>query len=831
MGNDIRFALRTLGRSPGFTAIAALSIALGIGANTAIFSLLDQVLLRQLPVKDPSSLVLLRIPEYLPGAAMSDSSASVFSYPMYKDLRDRGGDAFTDLIARASFSVAFQHTGATEHVRAEVVSGNFFEALGVKPLLGRTLSPDDDHTPGAHPVIVLSHSFWTRQFGASPSALNQTVRVNGHPMTIVGIAPPRFLGVLTSQLPDFFVPVMMKKQITPTWDKLFERDTAWLTLFARLQPGVSNERGEAAITPVFRSLVDEYLRSINYRAGRNRERLMSLNVQLLPAATGLSNMREKWQTPLIALAAMVGLVLLIACVNVANLMITRTAARGKEIAIRASLGAGRGAIMRQLLIEAIVLSLLGGALGVVVAYWAVEALLRLMPMGRGPSVLAFYVDGRLLAFTFLMALITAIVFGLAPAWQAARADLAHVLKAQAGSIASGSAHARMRRMMVAGQVALALVLLTGAGLFARSLSNLLALDPGFQEENLLTFSIDPRLSGYDHNRALQFYRELGTKLSEIPGVTAVAAAFPGPFSNSGRSGNVTVEGYRAAEGEDTNAGHRTISAGFFSAMRIPLIAGREFTERDAQGAPKVAIVNEQFARHFFKGENPLGRHLAFGAGDVKLDIEIVGVVRGFKHSGLRDELTRTLFIPYFQESNISGMNIYVRAARDEKALTGQVRTAVASIDGSIPIYNVSSMHVDVENSVYTEKLLAAVSVAFGLLATLLAAVGVYGVIAFNVARRTSEIGIRLALGAMRGDVLGMVMKEVLMLAAAGVVIGSAVALGAGRLVESQLFGIRSSDPVVLVCAVVVIVGTAAAAAWIPARRAARIEPVRALRYE
>jgi predicted permease len=831
VGNDLRFALRTLARSPAFTAIAALSIALGIGANTAIFSLLDQVLLRQLPVIDPSSIVLVRIPEYLPGAAMSDSSASVFSYPMYKDLRDRGVDAFSDLIARASFSVSFQHTGATERARAEVVSGNFFEALGVKPLLGRTLSPDDDRTPEAHPVIVLSHSFWTRQFGASPSVLNQTVRVNGNPMTIVGVTSPRFVGMVTSQLPDFFVPVMMKKQITPTWDKLFERDTAWLTLFARLKPGMPIQRAEAAITPVFRSVVDEYLRSINLPGGRNRDRLLSLNVQLLPAATGLSNMRERWRTPLVALAAMVGLVLLIACVNVANLMITRAAARSKEIAIRASLGAGRAAIMRQLLIEATVLSLAGGALGMIIAYWAVEALLRLMPFGTGPSVLAFYVDERLLAFTFLLVLITAIMFGLAPAWQASRADLASVLKAQAGAIASGSAHARMRRAMVAAQVALALVLLTGAGLFARSLYNLLALEPGFQAENLLTFSIDPRLSGYDHNRALQFYRELQTRLSAIHGVTGVAAAFPGPFSNSGRSGNVTVEGYRAAEGEDTNASHRSISAGYFSAMRIPLVSGREFTERDIQGAPKVAIVNEQFVRHFLKKENPLGRHLAFGAGDVKLDIEIVGVVRGYKHSGLRDEVTRALFLPYLQESNIAGMNIYVRAARDENALSGQARTAVASIDPSIPMYNVSSMRVEIEKSIYTERLLAAVSMTFGLLATILASVGVYGVIAYNVARRTSEIGLRVALGAERGHVLRMVLGEVLFLAMFGVIAGIAVAFAAGRMIETQLFGIKAADPMVFSAAALAIAVAAALAAWIPARRAAGIDPIQALRYE
>jgi predicted permease len=828
MGNDLRFALRTLGRSPAFTAIAVLSIALGIGANTAIFSLLDQVLLRRLPIADPASLVALRLPDVLGSSSMSDSPGTVFSYPMYKDIRERTGAAFQEVIGRTSFTVALQHTGAAERARAELVTGNLFPALGVKPLIGRTLTPEDDRTPGAHPVAMLSHSCWAGKFGASPAILNQTVRVNGHPMTIVGVTPPRFIGLIASQVPDIFVPVMMKKQITPTWDQLFDPQSSWLTVFARLKPGLTVEQAQTAAAPVFRAMLDDFLKLKS--RGPSGDKYRAWNLTLEPAATGLSEMRGKWETPLIALAAMVGFVLLIACANVANLMITRAAGRSREIAMRASLGARRFVIVRQLLVESLVISLAGGALGLIIAHSSVQALLRLLPFDE-PGVLAFYLDGKLLAFTFLLALHTTVFFGLFPAWQASRADLSSVLKAQAGSIVSGLANVRLRRVMVVAQVALALVLLVGAGLFARSLSNLLAIDAGFRAENLLTFSIDPRLSGYDHTRALHFYRELENRLAAIAGATAVAIAHSGPFSHVGMSSNITVEGYRAAKGENMNVSRHAVSAGYFKAMGIPLLAGREVSERDGAGAPKVIVVNEEFARHFFKGASPLGRRMTFGAGNVTLDTEIVGVARNNKHSGLRDSVKRSVFLPYMQEQNIGGMNVYVRAAREENTLTGQVRAAVASLDSTVPMFNVSSMRVEVEESIYTERLMAAVSMAFGLLATLLAAIGVYGVIAYNVARRTNEIGIRVALGAMRGDVVGLVMKEVLMLAAGGVAIGIWAAFAAGRLLESQLFGIKPGDPAAIGVAAVAIAFAALLAAWVPARRAARIDPMEALRYQ
>lgn len=476
MWNDLRFALRSLRNSPMFTAVTVLSIALGIGANTAIFSLLDQVLLRMLPVSGPERLVVLHNAYSAEGLSLSDNSESVFSYPMYEDLRDSSGAAFSGLAARSSFPVTLMEGGNSERGRTEIVSGNLFEVLGVTALLGRTLTAEDDRIPGGHPVVVLTHSYWMRRFGGKPEILNQTIRVNGHPMTIVGVLPKGFRGLLTSEIPDIMAPIAMKREVTPTWDGLNDRRTRWLTVVGRLKPGVSSVQAETTLQAALGPILEEELAQ-GGAGGSSREEFLAQRLELRPAGKGLSNMRSGWRLPLLVLGAMVILVLLIACANVANLMLTRAAGREREIAVRMSLGAGRSAIVRHLFAESILIAVFGGLAGLLAASWASDMLLGLMPLSRVPGLLLFDLDGRILAFNFAVALLTALLFGMVPAFQSSRTEVSTVLKRQTSAIASGSGQRSLRKALVVGQVALALLLLISAGLFASSLGNLMSVDP------------------------------------------------------------------------------------------------------------------------------------------------------------------------------------------------------------------------------------------------------------------------------------------------------------------------------------------------------------------
>ena len=821
---DLRFTFRVLARNPGFSAIVVLTLGLGIGANTAVFTLLDQILLRRLPVDRPEELVLLDGPGANMGARFGDQ---VFSYPMYRDFRD-GNEVFSGVIGRFGVPVSLEHKGQSERARGELVSGNFFEVLGVKAEIGRNLEPSDDLLPGGHPVTVLDHGFWQRRFGADPLVVGQAIRVNGHAFNVLGVAAPGFSGIEVGASPDLYLPLAMKAEVTPTWDELENRRFAWLNLMARLKPGISHDQAEARMQVLYRQVNELELREMPDASARFRERFLAKRLEVMPGMRGFSYLRQPFTSPLLVLTGMVGVVLLIACANVASLLLARAASREREIAIRQALGAGRSRIVRQLLVESLVLAVLGGGAGLFLSGWVGQALLRTLPFEEAARVLSGAPDTRVLLFTLGLSVVTGVVFGLVPAGQATRPGLASVLKEESGRVAGG-AHVLFRKGLVAAQVALSLLLLVGAGLFARSLYNLRHLDPGFETARLLTLSVQPELNGYSPEASRQFFRRLQERFRAVPGVASVSMATNPLMTDSRMVMTVLVDGYQKKEDEDTNLSANWVGPGYFTTLGVPVLQGREFDERDVFGAPKVALVNETMARYFFGSQSPLGRR--FGIGDDSSEFEIVGVVKDGKSYSLRDTPLRFFYLPLLQDERPSEATFYARSDASPATVVPALRSAVRVLDASLPVYAVRTMAVQVDRSLFFERMTAALSGAFGLLATLLSAVGVYGVVSYTVVRRTREIGIRMALGAGRRRVLGLVLRDVAWLAAVGVGLGLPSAIALTRFVESQLYGLSPTDPLTLGLATLVLLAVALVSGYLPASRASRVDPVTALRYE
>jgi predicted permease len=829
--SDLSFAFRTFSKSPVFAGVAVLSLALGIGANTAIFTLLDQVLLRLLPVKDPQQLVQLRWEGSHYG---SNTGYAAISYPMYKDFRDRN-QVFSGVICRYALPLSLGLNGRGERLDGELVSGNYFQVLGVKAALGRLITPDDDRIPDGEPVAVLSYGFWMERFHGDPAVLGRNLLVNGRQLTVIGVSQIGFDGVEVGYSPKIRIPVAMKKAMTPGWQvySLENRRGRWVNVFARLKPGVSITQAKASLQPLFHSILEMEVRDKDFAHADayTKQQFLRSSMDVMPGSRGRSELRRRAESPLWVLMAMVGLVLLIACANVANLLMARATGRQKEIAVRLAMGASRLRLVRQLMVESLLLALAGGAAGLLVAAWTVDLLVSLMSFGNSPLELSTVPDMRILIFALAVSCLTGVVFGLVPALQSTRPDLAGTLKESAGAVIGGG-HMRMRKALVVSQVFLSLLLLIGAGLFVRSLRNLNTLDPGFRTHNLVAFSIDPRLNGYSKERTYIFYRQLLDKLRATAGVESAAFALVRVLNNDEWDSSIAVEGYQPKPGEDMSPYYNAVSPGYCATLGLQLLAGREFLPSDVGNSHKVGIVNEKWAQKYFKGRNPVGRHFGFeGDAATKTDIEIVGVVKDAKYDNMRDAVNAQNLVLFDQANNLNDVTVYVRTQLRPEQMFATVRGTVHGLDANLPVYGMRTLDEQLDQSLVVERLTAFLATVFGLLATLLAAIGLYGVMAYNVGRRTREIGIRIALGAPSPTVLWLVMREVLVMLGLGVAVALPAAWGLARLVQSQLYGIAPSDPLSMAAATLSIGLVAALAGYIPALRATRIDPIRALRYE
>jgi predicted permease len=828
--SDLRHAFRGLRRNPLFSTVAILSLALGIGANTAIFTLVDQLLLRRLPVKQPDQLVML----YQEGPHMgSNLGTRMHSYPLYQDLQTRA-EPFSEVLCRRLVPASVSVDKETERVGAEMVSGNYFAMLGVKPALGRLFnSQEDDQVYQGHPVVVLSYDYWTRRFASDAGVIGRTIRVNDYPMTVVGVSAKGFAGLDPAESPQIRVPILMKETMLPefAWVHMDDRRARWVQVFGRLKPGYTADSAKAPLQRLFTQIraYEMTLPAASTWSAFMRQRFMTGRLMVDSAATGFSNLRNDFSTPLLVLMGMVGLVLLIACANVANLLIARAFMRQKEVAVRLSLGASRGRLARQFLTESFVLSVIGGVLGLGLAVLLTRGLLALVPTGSQPLLIAARPDLRILSFTMALTFVTALFFGVVPALRASRSQPWVTLKDTVGSIAGARGSLFLRKGLVAAQVALSFLLLFGAGLFVRSLLNLRGTDAGVALDNLVSFQVSPALSGYDNDRGTQFYQALLERVRSAPGVSSAGMAAMPILSGNEWDSSMSVEGHRAADGEDMQAFMNAVSPDYFKTMKIPLLEGRDFTRADIKENAKVAIVNRRFAQHYFKGASAVGKHLGQGGGPkTKLDIEIIGVVADSLYEGPREGVHRQVFVPNWGRNSAT---IYVRTAASSAAAFGQIRRDVQQLDAAMPVYEMKTVQGQLDETLLSDRLTAMLSAGFGMLATLLASIGLYGVMAFVVARRTKEIGVRLALGARPAIVIWLVMKEVLILLAIGLAIGIPAGLFSGQFVSSLLYGIQPRDPWIAAGTVALLALVSAAAGLIPAHKASRIDPILALRCE
>ncbi len=826
-------ALRTLFKTPLVTGVAIVSLAFGIGGTSAIFSLFDQIVLRPLPVHEPGRLVNLVGAGPKQGSVSSNTagdSDSVFSYPMFRDL-ERQQTTFTGLAAHRIFGANLAYRGQTMSGEGLLVSGSYFPALGLKPALGRLFDDGDDRTPGGHPLVIVSHAYWKTRFDQSSSVLNDTLVVNGQSLTIVGVAPAGFDGTTLGPRPQVFVPLTMRGLMEPGWKGFEERRDYWVYLFARLKPGVTLEQAQVAVNAPYSALIRDVEAPLQKGMSEpTLKRFTEKRISLEDGTRGQSEVNREAREPLLLLFGVTGFVLLIACANIANLLLARGASRSTEMAVRMSIGASRGQLVRQLLGESCLLAAFGGVAGVFVAYWTLKVIASILPP-EAAAIVTLRLDPRMLGFATALSLGTGLLFGIFPSLHATRAGLVSGLKGRSGGTRSGARSASFFRTALAtGQIFLSMMLLVSAGLFVKSLVKVSRVDLGLKVENVVTFRLSPDLNGYSPERTRAFFERVEDEIGAVPGVTGVTASRVPLIANSNWGSNVSVQGFDAGPDTDTDSNFNAIGPGYFRTLGIPLLAGREFTRADAAGTGKVAIVNEAFARKFNLGREAVGKRMQVGRGG-DMDIEIVGLVRDAKYSDVKRVAPPQFFRPYRQEERLGAISFYARSAVDPVTLLGAVPAVIARLDPNLPVEDLRTFEMQVRESVFLDRMISTLSAAFAGLATLLAAIGLYGVLAYTVAQRTREIGLRMALGADPGRVRRMVLRQVTVMTIVGGSLGLAGAIGIGRLARALLFEVEGHDPIVLASAAAALAIVAFGAGFVPAQRAAQIDPMQALRYE
>jgi predicted permease len=826
----VRLALRGFAKAPVFTAVAVLSLALAIGANTALFGLLDQLILRTLPVERPQELVQLRVEGGRFGSNSGDG-VRTFSHPLFLAFREKSRSVLSGLTGHRAERVSLVGADRSEMVDAAIVAGNFFEVFGVRPAIGRVLADSDDRVKDGAPVAVLQHDFWRTRFAGDPRIVGRTVRLNGTPFTVVGVAAPGFIGVDPTAATGIWVPVTMKRAITPTWDDFEDERSAWFYLFGRLKPGVSRVEAEAALKVLYRQRQEEELKGEHYqRFPDGRERFLRQTFSLDEAGGGQSFLREGFSRPLIVLQWLVGIVLLIACANVANLLLARAASRRREMAIRTAIGASRVQLVRKLLVESLLLAGAGGLLGALLSVLLSRTLVRFIAVDPAALAIETTPDLRVLLFTAAVSLLTALAFGLVPALQGSRVSPGLAMKEESGSVAGG--HVRLRKTLVAVQVGLATVLLIGAGLFVRTLQNLRKVDLGFRTEQVVMFGVRPA-TVYDVGRKRVVFRTLIEDLGRVPGVRRVGGATSRLLTGGRWDTSISIPGVQPTRGDSAPWSYfNAVTPGYFETLGMPIRLGRAFTWDDWGGPREYAVVNQALVDEYLPNQVPIGRMMGRGRNSPP-DTEIIGVLGNARYEAVRGEVPRQTFISMGGRrlEVVSGLTVYARTDGDPRQVMAALRQQVARVDPNLVVTDMRTLDDQLNQRLMNERMLSFLSSGFALLATTLAVVGLYAVLAFVVARRTREVGIRIALGAAKGGIVRLVLREMLLVFVVGLAAGLGAALAGSRLIGTQLFGVAPLDPAVFTASSVALVVASLAAALVPAWRATRIDPLRALRID